>query len=237
MVTGKNSSGHLKLVAFDLDGTLIRPRSSWKYLHQKLGTWEMAKPNAELFYDKKITWEEWANRDAKLWKGISTDEVERIARNCPITRGAKETVHRLRERDFALAIISGGLFLFAKRVGQELKIPYIFANKLNSEDGILTGEVVNSVTQTNKCELLSLLLERIGLSLRQTVAIGDDFTMIPMFKTVGLSIAFNPSKLDVGKGACVTVNSRSLLTVLPYILSGWTDVTSNLSKTRMHTKA
>jgi len=231
MVTGKNSSGQLKLAVFDLDGTLIKPRSSWEYLHHKLGTWEMAKPNAELFYDKKITWKEWANRDAKLWKGIDEDEVERIARKCPITKGAKETVRRLRERDFALAIISGGLFFFAERVGQELEIPYIFANKLNSEDGILTGEVVNSVTQTNKCKLLSLLLKRLGLSLRQTVAIGDDFTMIPMFKTVGMSIAFNPSKLNVGRSACITVNSQSLLQILPYILSGLTAGTSNLSKT------
>jgi phosphoserine phosphatase len=230
MVAGKNSSGQLKLAVFDLDGTLIRPRSSWKYLHQKLGTWKMAKPNAELFYDKKITWEEWANRDAKLWKGIGTDEIQRIARKCPITKGAKETVHRLRERDFALAIISGGLYFFAERVGQDLNIPYIFANKLDSEDGVLTGEVVNSVTQTNKCEHLSLLLERLGLSLRQTVAIGDDFTMIPVFKIVGLSIAFNPSKPDVGKGACITVNSQNLLHVMPYILSDPTTGTSNLSK-------
>lgn len=232
MVAGKNPSKRLKLVAFDLDGTLIRPRSSWKYLHQKLGTWKMAKLNAELFYDEKITWEEWANLDARLWKGVSTHEVERIAEECPITRGAKETVRKLSEQDFTLAIISGGLFFFAKTVGQELKIPYVFANKLRSKGGILTGKVVNSVTQTNKCRLLSQLLGRLGLSLRQTVAIGDDFTMIPVFKVVGLSIAFNPSKPNVGKGASITVNSQSLLDILPYILSGPASRLSNLSKTR-----
>jgi phosphoserine phosphatase len=237
MATRKNPSGQLKLAVFDLDGTLIRPRSSWKYLHQKLDTWEKAKPNAGLFYDKKITWEEWANRDAKLWKGTSTDEVERIAIKCPITRGAKETVRRLREREFALAIISGGLSFFAERVGQELKIPNVFANKLDSENGILTGEVANSVTQTNKCELLSLLLEKLGLSLRQTVAIGDDFTMIPMFKIVGLSIAFNPFDPDVGQSACVTVNSQSLLHILPYILSNCATGKSSLSKAQMYKKA
>lgn len=237
MATRKNPSGQLKLAVFDLDGTLIRPRSSWKYLHQKLGTWEMAKPNAKLFYDKKITWEEWANRDAKLWKGTSAEEVERIARRCPITRGAKETLCRLRDRDFALAIISGGLSFFAERVGLELKIPNVFANKLDSENGILTGEVVNSVTQTNKCELLSRLLERLGLSLRQTVAIGDDFTMVPMFKVVGLSIAFNPFDPQVGQSAWVTINSQSLLHILPYILSDSAAKNSHLSETRMQRKA
>ena len=236
MVVGKNSSGQLKLAVFDLDGTLIRPRSSWRYLHEKLGTWEMAKPNAELFYDKKISWEEWANRDAKLWKGTSTDEVERVVKKCPITRGARETVRRLRERDFAMAIISGGLSFFAERIGNELKIPNVFANKLDSEDGILTGEVVNLVTQTNKCEVLSLLLEKLGLSLRQTVAIGDDFTMIPVFKIVGLSIAFKPFNRDVGKSACVTVRSQSLLGILPYILSNPAAGNSNLSKTRVREK-
>jgi phosphoserine phosphatase len=118
-----------------------------------------------------------------------------------------------------MAIISGGLSFFAERVAQELKIPNVFVNRLKSKARILTGEVANLVTQTNKCELLSLLLKRLGLSLRQTVAIGDDFTMIPMFKIVGLSIAFNPSNLDVGQSARVTVNSRTLLDILPYILS------------------
>lgn len=231
MVTGKNPSGPMKLAVFDLDGTLIRPRSSWRYLHEKLGTWDVAKANADLFYDKKITWEEWANLDAKLWKGTCIDDVERIARRCPITRGSRETIRRLRERDFAMAIISGGLSFFAERVGQELKIPNVFANKLKSKDGILTGEVANLVTQTNKCGLLSLLLKRLGLSLQQTVAIGDDFTMIPMFKIVGLSIAFNPSNRDVGQSACVTVNSQTLLHILPYILSNPASENSNLSKT------
>jgi len=219
MVAWKNTSGPMKLAVFDLDGTLIRPRSSWRYLHEKLGTWDVAKANAELFYDKKITWEEWANLDAKLWKGTSIDDVEGIVQRCPITRGSMETIRRLQEREFAMAIISGGLSFFAESVAQELKIPNVFANRLKSKARILTGEVANLVTQTNKCELLSLLLKRLGLSLRQTVAIGDDFTMIPMFKIVGLSIAFNPSNLDVGQSARVTVNSRTLLDILPYILS------------------
>jgi phosphoserine phosphatase len=218
MVAVKNSSGQLKLAVFDLDGTLIKPRSSWRYLHQKLGTWKVARINADLFYDNRITWKEWANRDAKLWKGTSVDKVERIAKKCPITLGAREVTRSLRETNFAMAIISGGLSYFAERVGQELEIPNIFSNKLISENGVLTGEVENLVTPTSKCEQLALLLERLGLSLRQTVAIGDDFTMIPMFKIVELSIAFNPSDLNIGKGACVTVNSQNLLDVLPYIL-------------------
>lgn len=236
MVTGKNPSSPLRLAVFDLDGTLIRPRSSWRYLHEKLGTWEEAKPNAELFHGKRITWEEWANRDAKLWRGTSINEVERIARECPITRGARETIRRLQERDFVMAIISGGLSFFAERVGNELKIPNVFANKLKSKDGILTGEVVNLVTHTNKCELLSSLLERLGFSLRQTVAIGDDFTMIPMFKIVGLSIAFNPVDVDVSASARITVSSQNLLDTLPYFLSNPVVENDDLSETRIPDK-
>lgn len=218
MVAVKNPAGELKLAVFDLDGTLIKPRSSWRYLHQKLGTWEAASINTDLFYKNKISWKEWANRDAKLWKGTSINEVERIAKKCPIIDGAKEVTRSLRDHDFNMAIISGGLSCFADRVGQELKIPNIFCNKLISENEVLTGEVENVVTQTNKCQHLALLLERLCLSLQQTVAIGDDFTMIPMFKIVELSIAFNPSNLDVSKSACITIDGQNLMDVLPYIL-------------------
>ena len=219
MINKENIADSMRLAVFDLDGTLLRPRSSWKYLHRKLGTWKSARLNSELFYDHKITWEEWANRDAELWKGTYVDEVLRIAERCPINPGAKETVRQLREQNIEVAIISGGLSFFADRVGQKLGIPHVFANSLGTKNGKLTGEVTNSVTQTNKCEILFKLLDKLNISAKETVAIGDDFTMIQMFKIVGLSIAFNSSHPSVSQSACVNVENRNMSYILPYILA------------------
>jgi phosphoserine phosphatase len=206
------------LAVFDLDGTLIKPRSSWRYLHEKLGTWKSAGKNAELFYGGKMMWEEWARKDAGLWAGRHVDKIERIARKCPTVHGAKETVNKLRDAGLDIAIISGGLSVFAECVAEKLGISHVFANRLDSENRVLTGNITNTVTQTNKPEVLQQLLEKLRLRLQQTLAVGDDFTMIPVFRIVGLAIAFNPLDLDVGKSAHMTVNSQSLLDILPYVL-------------------
>jgi len=218
MAIRQNSSSELRLVAFDLDGTLISPSSSWKYLHEKLGTWKKARKNSDLFYAGKLTWEDWAKRDAKLWAEIDVNLVRRIAQKCPLTEGAKKATLRLKENGLQVSIISGGISFFADRVAQELEIPYVLSNKLHERNEILTGEVTVSVTSTNKPELLLQLLKQLGLSLKHTVAVGDDFTMIPLFKICGLSIAFNPSTSDVEKSAQVVLTGQSLLDILPHIL-------------------
>jgi len=187
-------------------------------LHEKLGTWRKAKKNSDLFYTDKLTWEEWAKRDAKLWAGIEVNEVKRIAQKCPLTKGAKETVSKLRQKGFAVTVISGGVSFFADRVGQELKIAHVLANKLHERNRLLTGKVTVSVTSTNKRKLLLQLLRQLKLSPRQAAAVGDDFTVIPLFKIVRLSIAFNPLTIDVEKNAHVVVKSANLVDVLPHIL-------------------
>jgi len=228
MAIKQNSCTELKLVVFDLDGTLIEPSSSWKYLHQKLGTWKRAKKNPDLFYAGKLSWEEWAKRDAKLWAGIESNDVRRIAQKCPRTKGAKKATLRLKENDLHVAIISGGISFFADEVAQELKISHVFSNKLHERNGILTGEVTVSVTATNKPELLLQLSKQLEISLRHVVSVGDDFTMIPLFKITGLSIAFNPSTSDVRKSANVVLVGQSLLDILPYILK------NRVRKSSMH---
>ena len=63
--------GTLKLVVFDVDGTLIKVNSSGQFLHKKLGTWHKGKQHAKQFHQGTITYEEWAKLDVSLWKGLT----------------------------------------------------------------------------------------------------------------------------------------------------------------------
>jgi len=40
----------LRLVVFDVDGTLIKVESSWQHLHEQLGTWDRGRKYAEQFF-------------------------------------------------------------------------------------------------------------------------------------------------------------------------------------------
>ena len=48
----------LKLVIFDLDGTLTQERSIWEYIHKQLGKWyEFAEEYQNQFLAGKISYE------------------------------------------------------------------------------------------------------------------------------------------------------------------------------------
>ena len=64
---------NIKLVVFDMDGTLLQPRSSWAQIHDHFGT-----DNTEmlqLYIDHKITDEEFVKADIKLWNSNSKKTV------------------------------------------------------------------------------------------------------------------------------------------------------------------
>ena len=56
-----------KLALFDLDGTLTRERSSWEYIHRRLGVWEEnAEKFQEAFLRGEIDYNRFCELDAKI---------------------------------------------------------------------------------------------------------------------------------------------------------------------------
>ena len=87
-----------------------------------------------------------------------------------------------------------------------------------SEDGTyLTGELTGPIVDAGrKAILLAEIAQREGISLQQTVAIGDGANDLHMMQKAGLGIAFN-AKPKVQAEAPCRLNSVTLRDVL-YIL-------------------
>ncbi|KPV61424.1 MAG: Phosphoserine phosphatase [Candidatus Bathyarchaeota archaeon BA1] len=208
----------LRLVVFDVDGTLIRVESSWQHLHEQLGTWDRGRKYAEWFFQGLITYEDWARLDASLWRGLSLERVQRIVNDIPYTDGARDVITTLRRRGLVVVLLSAGLSIVADRIRGEIGVDDSLANELVVKNGFLTGEVKVNVSFRNKDEVLRRFLERFSVTLDECAAVGDDETLIPLFKKVGLGIAFNPRKKVVEKRADVVVRGNDLRQVLPYLL-------------------
>ena len=208
----------LKLVVFDVDGTLMNAHS-WQFLHEALGTWDKGQRYFELFFEGSITYEDWARLDASLWRGLRLERVRRIINTMPYTYGAKETISILRERGFRVFLLSAGLSLVTERINEEIGVDGYLANDLIVRNGFLTGDVKVNVSFYNKDEVLNRLLPMWNLKMEDCVSVGDDPTLIPLFEKVGLSIAFNPVDENIERKADVVVKSRDLRHVLPYILT------------------
>jgi len=181
----------VRLIAFDLEGTLVKSVSSWVELHKRFGTWEKGREYAELFFAGKIDYVEWADLDASLWKGRTREEIMEWANSVEYMEGARELIEFLRKNDFRIAILSSGLMCLAGRIARELGVDYVFANELIfDENGVVTGKVNPLVDFKSKGTILRELKEELKPEL--TIAVGDGYNDLSMFREADVSIAINP---------------------------------------------
>jgi phosphoserine phosphatase len=136
----------------------------------------------------------------------------------PYVNGAKEVIETLKKRDVIVALLSAGLSLFSEKIERELKIDYSLSNELIVRNDFLTGKVKVNVSLNNKVEALSHILHRFNAKPDECCAVGDDESLIPLFKKVALGIAFNPCNEEVEKNADAVVKSGDLRDILPYVL-------------------
>ena len=181
----------VRLIAFDLEGTLVKSVSSWVELHKRFGTWEKGKEYAELFFSGKIDYVKWAELDSSLWKGHTRDEIIEWANSVEYMDGAEELIEFLKRNDFKVAILSSGLMCLAGRIARELGVDYVFANELVfDENGVVTGKVNPLVDFKSKGAILRELKEELKPEL--TVAVGDGYNDVSMFRETDVAIAINP---------------------------------------------
>jgi len=181
-----------KAVAFDVDGVLTKIDSIWMYMHKSLGTWETAKRNMKLFFEGRITYEEWAILDVALWKGVPYSKILRIMETVPLRKGVEEVFEVVKGLGLKVIAISGGLMPLLEVLSRKFKFDKMYACELLKDGGLLNGQVKVHVTYSNKGEVLRKACSELGIAPSQCIAIGDSEVDIPMFVASGFSIAFNP---------------------------------------------
>lgn len=209
------------LVCFDMDGTLTRVRSTWKWVHDCLGVDNEA--NYQAFINQEIDEPEFMRRDIAGWKGakqdISETDLIKMFHDIPLIEGIQETVATLKDNGMTCVIISGGLEIAAKMLMNEFGFDEVIADHVETDgNGVLTGEGIRNVDLSNKGLTVKEFIKKYNTTPERTVSIGNSFTDISMFQTSGLSIAMNPTDPYTSEAANHTVVSENIADVLDYIL-------------------
>ena len=207
-------SRNIRLVVFDLDGTLTTVDSLWEYLHRAFGTWDRGKVMARKYRGGEITYQQWAEADAACWAGISLSEVDRALKDVAYREGAKEVFQELREREVRTAIVSAGLSLLADRAAKDLGADSAYSNELEANDGHLTGRITVKVAVNNKREVIEQITSQLGLSLRQVALVGD--RSFDLSHPECLKIAFKPKDSKARQEADAVVED-DLPRILQYL--------------------
>jgi phosphoserine phosphatase len=211
-----NGFYHFRLVIFDLDGTLTQERSIWEYIHKQLGKWYgFAEEYQNQFLAGKISYEEFCERDAEVWKGIRVEKLLEIVKTVPFHPGVDELIRFLKKKSLKLAMVSSGLSLLTDWVHQRYGFDYSVSNDLLYENGVLTGKVKIQVYFDKKAEWVEKILKKFRVKPEQVIAIGDSKGDMDMFQMVGFSIAFNSSCSDLDQIASVCIQSQNLVDIIP----------------------
>lgn len=180
-----------KLVAFDLDGTLLVGKSSWWKLHEYFGTIELSLGNMKDYEEGKIAYDEWMRRDIALWRPrphITT--IKKILLDYTLAPKAEHVIKTLRERKLHVAIVTTGLDILANSVASKLHVPNVMANGLVlDENGYLTNRAVFNVDLFDKHKAFIRLVKKIGIPRSQCVAVGDTKYDVNFLRSAGLGIA------------------------------------------------
>lgn len=187
-------------IIFDIDGTITTPVSSWRYIHEKLGKWNvLAYRYQELFLAGRISYRKFCELDAAHWKGLPEKDIEGLFKDVPYARNATDSIKKLKKIGLKLIAVSTGLQYLAQRLEKELKFDYILSNELEARNGILTGGVKINITHSAKGKVLKKIIREIRVESPRVISVGDSEGDIPLSRAAGYSIAFNSSSRQLSE--------------------------------------
>ena len=202
-----------RLVLMDVDSTLIREEVI-ELLAAKAGVEEAVKKITDSAMRGEIDFEESLKERVSLLKGLPISVIEEVRAQITLTPGARTLIRTLQRLGHTVAVVSGGFIEVIGPLLTELGIELYRANSLEVADGALTGRTRGPIIdRAAKAVALHDFAELCGVTIEQTIAIGDGANDLDMIAAAGLGLAFN-AKPAVRAAADSTLTQPYLDSVL-----------------------
>lgn len=201
------------LLVMDVDSTLIMEEGI-DLLGEEAGVGAQVAAITERAMRGELDFEAALRERVALLKGLPEDIFTRIAEKIHFMPGAEDLVKELHKRGYKVGLVSGGFHEIVDRLAEQLGIDYVKANRLEIQQGFLTGQVLGEiVTKDTKLSMLKAWAVENKLDLNQTIAMGDGANDLPMIQAAGIGIAFM-AKPIVREQAPYQIQERNLYRVI-----------------------
>lgn len=211
--------GDFKLIAFDMDSTLINIECIDEIADVVGKKTEVAAITEATMRGEIKDFKESLRRRVALLKGVPVAALQRVYdERLRLNPGADTLVAACRAAGLKVLLVSGGFTFFANRVKDRLGIDYARSNLLAEADGHLTGEVLTQswgdiCDGAEKRRTLLEVASLLGVEARHCIAVGDGANDLPMMGACadsgGLSVAYH-AKPKVREQAMVTIDTGGL---------------------------
>ena len=202
-----------RLIVLDVDSTLIQ-NEIIDLLAAEAGKLDEVAAITERAMAGELDFRSSLDARVRLLSGLEEAAIERARARVQFTPGARTFVRTLKRLGYHVALVSGGFTNVTEFLAAELGLRHAYANTLEIVEGRLTGRIIGEVVDREaKARIMARIAESEGVSLDQTVAVGDGANDLDMLSAAGLGIAFN-AKAVVRMAADTSVNVPYLDAIL-----------------------
>lgn len=216
----------LRVVGFDLDGTLLRGLTfSWTLVWEHLGfSQEHHRSGMRKYRLGEWTYEKWCDWAVSCYRAhrLTRAQLEALADQLAVTQNMREGIASLKRAGFTVALISGGIdvFLYRKIPDADELFDRVFINRLRFDpDGLINSVEPTAYDFAGKADALEAVARDAGCSLAQSVFVGDGFNDAEVSKRAALSIAYPPVHFEQSSISSYEVLHDDLMVVADIILS------------------
>jgi phosphoserine phosphatase SerB len=212
-----------KMIVFDMDNTLLQG-SFIRAAAERFGfTRELndilAQPKSNYIKTQKI---------ARLLEGHSFAELINVVESIPLIGDAVQVIRELQVRGYVCGIISDSYHAISNHIKNLLGLDFTLGNELEFQKSVATGEVKIpsqllkdkfSTCEHDHCKanMFQYILHRFGISVADSVAVGDGENDICMVKMAGTGISFNSTTPTLDEVADYVFKGTSLKPVLEVV--------------------
>jgi len=190
--------GHFKLIAFDMDSTLINIECVDEIADIVGRKAEVAEITEAAMRGEIADYKDSLRRRVALLAGVPEAALQKVYdERLRLNPGVEAFVAACRAAGLKTLLVSGGFTFFSERIRQRLQLDFARANTLGVANGRLTGTLFDRpwgdiVDGAEKRRVLLEVCELMGIGPEQAIAVGDGANDLPMMRAAGLSIAFRP---------------------------------------------
>lgn len=190
IVAGAGEGRRKGLLCADMESTVIEQElvneiGGLAGCHAEIAAITAASMRGEVDFEASLV------QRVALFAGLDVRRLDELLERVTLMPGAQALVSTMRANGVRCALISGGFTIFAERIAERLGFDAVVANVLEIEDGRLTGRVLDPIVgPQGKVDALKLLAFESGMTLADTLAVGDGANDVAMLAAAGLGVAF-----------------------------------------------
>ena len=207
-----------KFAAFDIDGTLIRWQLYHAVVNMLVKHGHFTPASAKEISAARMAWKQRESVESfRAYERILIDANDRVIQGLPVPTFLKavdevfeeykdqvyvytrELIRALRKEGYFLLAISGSQIEAVEKVARYYGFDDFIGTIYERRNGCYTA--VKQVLSHDKRAVLLELIAKHNLTTKDSVAVGDTASDIPMLQLVERAIAFNPERqlFDVAK--------------------------------------